>query len=163
MPDTTGRRGRGRLGGGFNRFFFNRLRLGLEELRRGRDEDRLRGGGRDGQNLGSRLRRLDQARRRQRGRGRFCGLGRFARGPLSLRGRGGIGEGRIRGHGQIALPRHAPHELTRDDFLDGARGALYLDAVIALEQRHHFLARSVQELRDFINPDCCHSVKVLKF
>jgi hypothetical protein len=45
------------------------------------------------------------------------------------------------------------HELPRDDFFNRARRALDLDAVIALEQRRHFLARSAQQFRDFINPD----------
>jgi hypothetical protein len=31
--------------------------------------------------------------------------------------------------------------------------------VIALEQRHHFLTRGVEELGDFVDPDCGHSIK----
>jgi hypothetical protein len=29
--------------------------------------------------------------------------------------------------------------------------------VIALQQRDDFLARRVEEFRDFVDPDCCHS------
>jgi hypothetical protein len=54
----------------------------------------------------------------------------------------------------VALLGQAIHELARDDLLDGARGALHLDAVIALEQRRHFLARRPEQLRDLVNPDC---------
>jgi hypothetical protein len=51
------------------------------------------------------------------------------------------------------LLREPIHELPRDDFFDRARRALDLDAVIALEQRRHFLARRTEQFRDFINPD----------
>jgi hypothetical protein len=54
----------------------------------------------------------------------------------------------------VALLCQAIDELARDDLLDGARGALYLNAVIALEQRRHFLARCPEQLRDLVNPDC---------
>ena len=112
--------------------------------------------------FGRRLRRLDQARRRQRGGGRLGRLRRPAGRFPSLRGGGRVGKRRVRRHGQVALPRHARDELARDDLFDRARCALHLDAVIALEQRHHFLARGVEELRDFVNPDSCHSDKVLE-
>jgi hypothetical protein len=46
-------------------------------------------------------------------------------------------------------------ELPRDNFLDGARGALHLDAVIALQQRGHFLTGRSEQFRDFINPNSC--------
>ena len=41
----------------------------------------------------------------------------------------------------------------RDDLFDRARRALHLDAVIALEQRGHFLARGAEQFRDLVNPD----------
>ena len=44
-------------------------------------------------------------------------------------------------------------ERARDDFLNRARRAFQLDAVIALEQREHFLARRVEQLRHFVNPN----------
>jgi hypothetical protein len=31
--------------------------------------------------------------------------------------------------------------------------------VIALEESHDFLARGVEELSDFVDPDCGHSIK----
>ena len=120
------------------------------------------GGGRD-HRFGRRLRGLDQPRRRQRGRDRLGGLGALPAGLRPFAARGRVGERRIRRHGQVALPRQARDELPRDDLFDRARCALHLDAVIALQQRHHFLARGVEQLRDFVNPDCCHSDKVLKF
>jgi hypothetical protein len=51
------------------------------------------------------------------------------------------------------LLREPIHELPRDDLFDRARRALDLDAVIALEQRRHFLAGRAEQFRDFINPD----------
>jgi hypothetical protein len=51
------------------------------------------------------------------------------------------------------LPRDTIDELTRHDFFDGARGALDLDAVIALEQGDHFLTRRIEQLSDLVNPD----------
>jgi hypothetical protein len=51
------------------------------------------------------------------------------------------------------LLRESIHELPCDDFFDRARRALDFDSVIALEQRRHFLARSAEQFRDFINPD----------
>ena len=53
----------------------------------------------------------------------------------------------------VALLREAIDELPRDDLFDRARRALHLDAVIALEQRRHFLARRAEQLRDLVNPD----------
>src|SRR5262249_42880062 len=49
--------------------------------------------------------------------------------------------------------RHALDELTRDDLLERTRRALQLNAVIALQQREHFLARRLQQLRDLIDPN----------
>ena len=57
-----------------------------------------------------------------------------------------------------ALAREALDELPPHDLFYRARGALHLDAVIALEQRHHFLAGRPQQLRDFVNPDSCQTV-----
>jgi hypothetical protein len=51
------------------------------------------------------------------------------------------------------LAREPFHELARHDFFDGARSTLQLDAMIALEQRHHFLAGRAEQFRNFINPD----------
>jgi hypothetical protein len=58
--------------------------------------------------------------------------------------------------GDAALPREPLDELASDDLFDRARGALHLDPMIALEQRHHFLAGGVEQLRDFVDPNCCH-------
>jgi hypothetical protein len=52
-----------------------------------------------------------------------------------------------------ALTCQSLDELSRHDLLDRARRAFHLDPVIALQQRHHFLARGVEQLRDLINPD----------
>jgi hypothetical protein len=52
-----------------------------------------------------------------------------------------------------ALASHTLDERARDNFFDRARRAFQLDAVIALEEREHFLARGVEELRDFVNPN----------
>ena len=46
-------------------------------------------------------------------------------------------------------------ELPRDDLFDRARRALHLDAVVRLQQRDHFLAGGVEQLRDSVNPNCC--------
>ncbi len=54
---------------------------------------------------------------------------------------------RCRADGPFA-PRTAGHDL-----LDGARRALHLDPVIALEQSHHFLAGRVEQFRDFVDPN----------
>jgi hypothetical protein len=52
------------------------------------------------------------------------------------------------------LTRQAFDELPRDDFLNRAGCAFDFDPVIALQQRDHFLARSVEELGDLVYPDC---------
>jgi len=56
--------------------------------------------------------------------------------------------------GHAPLAREPVDELPAHDFFNRARGALHLDAVIALEQRHHFLAGRPEQLRDFIDPNC---------
>ena len=103
-----------------------------------------------------RLGRLHEARRRHRRAAGFGGSGacRRASCPAARSGRR-VGERRVRGHFDAPLPCQTVDELPRDDFLDGARRALHLDAVVALQQRDHFLARGVEQLRDFVNPDCC--------
>jgi hypothetical protein len=97
---------------------------------------------------GGRLRRFHHLAARLRTRlGRHLGSG--------LRGSSGrFGEHR-RGRRQRDVPLAclALDELTRDDFLDGTRGALHLNAGLALEQAHGFLAGQAQELSDFVNPD----------
>src|SRR5262249_49141679 len=57
----------------------------------------------------------------------------------------------------VALLRQALDELARHDFLDRARGALHFDAVIALQERGHFLARRVEQFRDPIDPNGCQT------
>jgi hypothetical protein len=102
------------------------------------------------------LGRLHQTWRRQCRSGWLCRLGAFlgGRGTLAFaldhRRLGKDVSGRQR---DVALLGETVDKLPRDDFLDGARGALHLDAVIALQQRGHFLARRVQQLRDLINPN----------
>jgi hypothetical protein len=59
------------------------------------------------------------------------------------------------------LPRQPLHELPGDDFLNRARGALYLDAVIALEQRGHFLTGRTEQLSDLVDPDSSQRVPLL--
>jgi hypothetical protein len=58
----------------------------------------------------------------------------------------------------VALPGHPLDKRARDDFFDGARRALQLDAVIALQQRQHFLARCVEQLSDLVNPNRCQII-----
>ena len=106
-----------------------------------------------------RLDGLDQARRRQRGRRRLDRLGRLLRRRALLAlDDGRFGEDVAARQRDVALTREALDELARDDFFDGARGALHLDAVIALEQRRDFLARGAEQFRDFVNPDSGQAV-----
>ena len=67
-----------------------------------------------------------------------------------------LGEHVATGQRDVALPGHTFDERARHDLFNRARRALELDPVIALEERNHFLARGVEEFRDFVNPDCCH-------
>ena len=60
---------------------------------------------------------------------------------------------RRRRQGDAALASVPLDELASHDLFDRARRALHVDAVIALQQRDHFLARRVEQLRDFVNPD----------
>jgi hypothetical protein len=55
----------------------------------------------------------------------------------------------------VPLAGHPIDERPGHDLFDGARGALQLDAMIALEQREHFLARRVEQLSDLVNADRC--------
>jgi hypothetical protein len=99
---------------------------------------------------------LDEARRRQHGRRGFRRLGRFlgcGRWLLALDDRS-LSEDIARRQLDVALLGQTIDELTGDDFFDRARGALHLDAMIALEKRRHFLARRPEQLRDLVNPDC---------
>jgi len=64
-----------------------------------------------------------------------------------------LGEHVAAGQRDAALPGHPLHELPRHDFLDGARRALDLDAVLAFQERHHFLARGAKQFSDFVNPN----------
>jgi hypothetical protein len=105
---------------------------------------------------GRRLDGFDEARRTEYGRswlGRLWLLG--CRGLLraALGGHWMLGEHVAAGKGDAALTRHPLDERACNDFLDGARCALQLDAVVALEQCEHFLARRVEQLRDFVNPN----------
>jgi hypothetical protein len=87
--------------------------------------------------------RLDEARRTQNGRRRFWRLRLFDCGRLlpALRRRRHVGEHVAARKRDVTLPGNTFDERTCDHFLDGARRALQLDAVIALEQREDFLAR----------------------
>jgi hypothetical protein len=55
--------------------------------------------------------------------------------------------------GDASLLGEPIHELARHDLFDRARRALHFDAVIALEQRRHFLAGGAEQFRDFVNPN----------
>jgi hypothetical protein len=73
--------------------------------------------------------------------------------PAARSRSGRVGERGVRRHLDVPLTRLLADELPRDDLFDRARRALHLDAVVALQQRDHFLARRVEQLRDFVNPD----------
>ena len=106
---------------------------------------------------------LDQSGRRQRRRHRLRRLGRLP-GWRALLARDDevLSEDVAARQRNVALTREAVHELAGDDFFDRARGALDLDAVIALEQRSHFLAGGAQQLRDPVNPNCCQRFNLWK-
>ena len=65
------------------------------------------------------------------------------------------------GQRDVALPRHPLDERARDDLFDRARRALQLNAVIALEQREHFLAGGLEQFGDLVNPNRCQMVPSL--
>jgi hypothetical protein len=105
---------------------------------------------------GHRLDSLDETRRRQHwcgGLGRFGGL--LGGDRLLTFGNGRFGEDVAARERDVALTRQTLDELPRYDLFDGARRALDLDTVIALEQLRHFLARRAEQFCDFINPNCC--------
>jgi hypothetical protein len=92
-----------------------------------------------------RLDGLDQARWTEDWRRRLGRFGLLQRRCLFRGGRlggwnGVLGEHVAARKRDAALSREPLDERARDHFLDGARGALQLDSVIALEQRQHFLA-----------------------
>src|SRR5690606_12276062 len=143
-----------------------RLRLRFRDAGLGLGGSRSsRGGGRRPLGLVDGLRRLHQPRGTQRrGRG-FRRLGRralLATRPAAARAGGGpVGEHVAGGQSDPPLARDALDELPADDLLDGARGALHLDAVIALEQRHHLLAGGLQQFRDFVDPNSCQRLPLI--
>jgi hypothetical protein len=100
---------------------------------------------------------LDETRRAEDRGAWLGGLGFLENWPRSLAARRRcFGEHVAAGQRNSPLSCQAFNELPPHDFFDGARRALQLDAVIALEQRHHFLAGRAQQLRNFVNPDGCH-------
>ena len=93
--------------------------------------------------------------------GWLCRLGARLAGRLSALALGRpVTEQRPARQGETAFARHALDELAGDDFLNGARRALHLDAVIALQQRHHVLARRVEYFGDFVDPNGGQTVLV---
>src|SRR5207244_1396552 len=81
--------------------------------------------------------------------------GRLLAGAAAGGGARRVGERRVGRDLDVPLPRLLGDELPRDDFFDRARRALHLDAMVLLQERHDILAREVEKLRDFINPNCC--------
>jgi len=156
----------------------------LDTWRFGNDLHLGRRRGRGGNSLGWRRRRRRRRcffnRSRRRGLRRPDGFdqprrskdGRRRLGWLRLLWRGGLlrtafcrrrrfGEHVTARQRDAALPRNALDKRSGDDLFDGARRALQLDAVIAFEQRQHFLAGGAEQLRDFVNPDCCQCVPLV--
>jgi hypothetical protein len=135
---------------------------------RNRCAQRFRGGRRRGHDRqfgdrrGSGLCGLDQPRR---GHGGGCRLWRLrctARRLFdSARGHRRVGVRRVRRHLDSALTSEAADEFPRHHFLDRARRALHLDAVIALQESDHFLTRRVEQLCDLVNPNCCQIVPLV--
>jgi hypothetical protein len=113
-----------------------------------------------------RLDRLDETRRTEDRSSRLGWFDLFRRWRL-LRG-GGLGRNGVLGEHVAArkrdasLSRETLDERARDNFLDGARGALQLDSVIALEQRQHFLARRAEQFRDLVNPNRCQIASLVR-
>src|SRR5262249_5824064 len=107
---------------------------------------------------------LDQPRRSKHGRRRLWRLGLLRRSGLlcaALRRCRCLREHVAAWQRDATLPRNALDKRPRDDLFDGARRALQLDAVIAFEQRQHFLAGGAEQLRDFVDPDCCQCVPLV--
>jgi hypothetical protein len=105
----------------------------------------------------NRLDDLDQARRTEHGTAGLAvstflaGAPFFAR-PLRC---GMLREHVAAGQRDAALAGDTLDERSRHHFFDRARRALQFDAVIALQQREHFLARRVEQFRDLVNPNRC--------
>jgi hypothetical protein len=118
--------------------------------------DRLGLGDRFGLDRGHGLGGFHQARRRQNRRRRLDRLRLLCRRwtLLAFDDRR-LGEHVRRRQRDVALLRQTLDELTGHDFLDRARGALHLDAVIALEERGHLLARGPEKLSDLEDPNSC--------
>src|SRR4030095_16574226 len=89
---------------------------------------------------------------RARRRGRVFGGRRL----LALGGRR-LGENVPARQLDVALFRESIDELPRHHFLDCARSALDLDAMIALQKRCHFLARGAEQFRDLENTHSCQT------
>jgi hypothetical protein len=135
-----------------NRLLSRRGGSGFDRLLR----DRLGLGDRLGLDCGDRFGGLYQARRRQDRRRRLDRLRLLCRrwSLLALDDRR-LGEHVRRRQRDVALLRQTLDELTGHDFLDRARGAFHLDAVIALEERGHLLARGPEKLSDLEDPNSC--------
>jgi hypothetical protein len=143
-------------------------RCDLGDLRLGLDRDRLCNRCLDGRLFRSRYLRdhdrsrahgLDEPRwpKCRRGRlGRFDLLGNGS-GLLASRNRS-FGKHVAAGEGNVPLAGKSLDELPRNNLFDRARSALQFDAMVALQQSQHFLARRAQQLRNLVNPDCGHSV-----
>jgi len=131
----------------FNNRFFDRRR----RRRRGRHFD-FRDRNRDRR----RFDRLDETRRRKSGRRRLRRFRRFLGGrALSSFDDGCFRKDVARWQRDLALSCQPFDELPSDDLFNRARRALHLDAMVTLQQRRDFLARRVEQFRDFIYPDSC--------
>ena len=100
--------------------------------------------------------RFDETRRRKSGRRRLWRFGRFlGRRTLSSLDDGCFRKDVARWQRDLALSCQPFDELPPDDLFNRARRALHLDAMVTLQQRRDFLARGVEQFRDFIYPDSC--------
>jgi hypothetical protein len=114
-------------------------RFSLGDIRFDRCRDRLDG--------------LDESRWRQRGRRRLDRFGRLLRRSAALLpfDDRGFGEDVAAWQLNVALACEALDELAPHDLFDSARRALHLDAVVALEERRHLLARRVEQFRNLVD------------
>ncbi len=142
--DHWRRLGRHRLGRR-RRFLGNGNRLGFRRRRR---------------RSGHRLDCLDETRRRERRSHRLRRLSLLCRRTLfgAWPRRSGLGENIAVWQRDVALSGEPLDELTRDDFFDRARSALHLDAMVALQERSHFLARRAEQFRHLVDPDSCQAL-----
>ena len=126
--------------------------------------DSSRTSARDPRSIPNRGPPASETRRTENRSGGLCRLGLLCRSGLlpALGRRRGIGEQVAARQGDIPLPREPFDELARNHLFDRAGRALQLDAVIALQQREHFLARRAQQFRDLVNPDGCQMEIPLK-